>query len=119
MKAYRLFTTTDGASTFQKGQVKDLNQLQAEYFFFQQDPAERRGFDWHPAPRAQYVITLRGTIEFTVTDGTSFVLNPGDVLIAQDVASTGHKWRMLGEDSWARTYIVLKDGEDDGFEVEV
>ena len=118
MNAYRLITKTDGASSFQKGQIKELKQVPADYFFFQQDPPERKSFDWHPAPRAQYVITLRGTIEFTVTDGTSFVLQPGDILIAQDMGSTGHKWRMIGDESWARTYIVLKEGEDDGFEIE-
>lgn len=119
MKAYRLFTTTDGASAFHKGQIKDLQQIETAYFFFQQDPPDRRSFDWHPAPREQYVITLKGTIEFTVTDGSSFIVEPGDVLIAKDVLSSGHKWRMLGEDSWTRAYIVLQEGENDGFEPEV
>lgn len=116
MKAYRLFTTSEGASAFQKGTVKDLMQMETQYFFFQQDPPERRSFDWHPAPRFQYVITLRGIIEFTVTDGSTFILHPGDVLIAQDTDSTGHKWRMLSEDSWARVYLVLNEGVLDGFE---
>ena len=116
MKAYRLFTTSEGASAFHQGHIRDLQQLQIAYIFFQQDPPERRSFDWHAAPRAQYVITLRGSIEFTVTDGSSFVLHPGDVLLAQDVTGSGHKWRMLSEESWARTYLVLKEGEEDGFE---
>ena len=115
MNAYRLYNTSEGNSAFQKGTVKDLLQLEAAYFFFQEDGPERRGFDWHPAPRAQYVITLRGKLEFTVTDGSSFIIEPGDVLIAKDVNGTGHKWKVLGEDSWARIYIVLKDDQDDGF----
>ena len=115
MNAYRLYNTSEGNSAFQKGTVKDLLQLEAAYFFFQEDSPERREFDWHPAPRAQYVITLRGTLEFTVTDGSSFVIAPGDVLIAKDVTGTGHKWKVLGEESWSRIYIVLKEDQDDGF----
>jgi uncharacterized cupin superfamily protein len=118
MKAYRLYTTTDGASAFQKGQIKDLQKIESDYFFFQQDPSDRRSYEWHPAPREQYVITLKGTIEFTVTDGNSFMIEPGDVLIAKDVESSGHKWKMLSEQSWTRVYIALREGEDDGFEAD-
>lgn len=115
MNAYRLFNTIEGDSAFEKGTVQDLLQLEAAYFFFHEDAPERTEFDWHPAPRPQYVITLRGKLEFTVTDGSTFIVEPGDVLIAQDIAGTGHKWRRLSEESWARIYIVLKDGQNDGF----
>ena len=92
--------------------------MASAYFFFQQDPPERRSYDWHPAPRAQYVITLKGTIEFTVTDGSSFVIEPGDVLIAKDVLGSGHKWKMISEEGWTRVYIALHDEDEDGFEAE-
>jgi hypothetical protein len=32
----------------------------------------------------QYVITLSGTLEFTTRDGETFVLRPGEVLLAAD-----------------------------------
>ena len=115
MRAYRLFNTSEGHSAFEKGNVADLHKINASYFFFQEDALDRRALDWHPAPRAQYVVTLRGTLEFTVTDGTTFVIEPGDVLIAADVTGSGHKWRMLSDDSWIRTYIVLEDPTQDGF----
>ena len=115
MKAYRLYNTDDGNSAFEEGTVRDLLQLEAAHFFFLEDAPERRAFDWHPAPRPQYVITLRGNIEFTVTDGSSFIVGPGDVLIARDVQGAGHKWKVLGAESWSRLYIVLKNEEQDGF----
>ena len=117
MKAYRLYTTADGSSAFQEGTVQDLYQLETSYFFFHEDPPERKSFDWHPAPRVQYVITLRGSLQFTVTNGSSFVINPGDVLIAADTSGTGHTWELLTDESWIRIYIVLKDGVEDGFTV--
>ena len=49
-------------------------------------------FDWHTAPEAQYVITLSGTLEFTTRDGETFVLRPGDVLVATDDIGSGHEF---------------------------
>jgi mannose-6-phosphate isomerase-like protein (cupin superfamily) len=39
-------------------------------------------FDWHNDPEPQYVITLSGTLDFTTRDGETFILRPGDVLVA-------------------------------------
>jgi len=115
MRAYRLFTTSEGHSAFEKGTVENQQKINTSYFFFQEDAPERRALDWHPAPRAQYVVTLRGTLEFTVTDGSTFIIEPGDILIATDVTGSGHKWRMLSEESWIRTYMVLDQPQQDGF----
>jgi len=117
MKAYRLFTTADGHSAFEEGKITTLQHIAADYFFIQEDEASRLAFDWHPAPRRQVVITLRGTLEFTVTDGSTFLLHPGDILVAADTSGTGHKWRRVSEESWVRAYVVLEDGKDDGFVV--
>ncbi len=46
-----------------------------------------------PAPEKQFVITLSGTLEFVTPDGEKFVVRPGDVLLAEDNAGEGHKWR--------------------------
>ena len=71
--------------------------------------------DWHDAPVSQYVITLTGTLEFTTRDGESFIIRPGDVLVATDTAGTGHKWRLIDDAPWRRCYIVLKPGAADRF----
>ncbi len=72
-------------------------------------------FDWHDAPEMQYVLTLTGTLEFTTRDGATFVLAPGDVLIATDTAGSGHRWRLIDDDPWRRCYVVLKPGTGDLF----
>lgn len=33
-----------------------------------------------------------GTLEFTTRDGETFVLRPGEVLLAADTTGTGHRW---------------------------
>jgi hypothetical protein len=37
------------------------------------------------------------------------------VLLAEDNAGTGHKWRLIDDQSWRRAYVVLKPGAKDSF----
>jgi len=64
-------------------------------------------YDWHPAPRKQYVITLTGTVEFTFGHGDILIVKPGDVFLANDLEGEGHKWCILGDDPWRRLYVHL------------
>ena len=64
-------------------------------------------YDWHPAPRMQYVITLTGTVEFTFGNGEVLVVNPGDIFLANDLEGKGHKWQILGDEPWRRLYVHL------------
>ena len=54
--------------------------------------------DYHTAPRRQYVMNLAGIAEFETADGTVRRLNPGDVLIAEDVTGHGHIARSIGDE---------------------
>lgn len=38
-------------------------------------------YDWHNAPRRQYVILLSGQVELEVGDGTILQIRPGDVTL--------------------------------------
>ncbi len=64
-------------------------------------------YDWHPAPRKQYVITLTGSVEFTFGNGEILIVHPGDVFLANDLEGKGHKWRILGDVPWRRLYVHL------------
>jgi len=64
-------------------------------------------YDWHPAPRKQVVVTLTGTIEFTFGNGEVLLVKPGDVFLAADVEGRGHKWRIVGDESWRRLYVHI------------
>ena len=67
---------------------------------------------WHTAPVRQLVVTLSGTMIFTTRDGEQFTLRPGDVLLAEDTAGTGHRWRLEGSEPWRRMYVVLAPGAE-------
>ena len=54
-------------------------------------------------------------LEFTTRDGETFVLRPGDVLLAADNVGTGHKWRLIDDQPGRRVYVVLQPGAHDAF----
>jgi hypothetical protein len=51
----------------------------------------------HPAPRRQWVIPLRGTLEVEVSNGTRRRFEPGDLLFVADTTGSGHSTLALGE----------------------
>lgn len=114
MKAYKLINTTNQTCDFVEGTVPPTMRFDASYFFFQQH-IEDYEISAHPAPRYQFVITLKGKLRFTVSNGSSFIIEPGVVLIAADVEGEGHTWELLEGDLWERIYIVPPSESPDHF----
>ncbi len=75
-----------------------------------QETVSGGAFEWHTAPARQFVITLKGTLDFKTRDGERFVLRPGDILLAEDTAGSGHSWKLIDEEPWCRVYVVLEAG---------
>jgi quercetin dioxygenase-like cupin family protein len=69
-------------------------------------------FEWHDAPTRQFVITLSGTLNFQTRTGEHFILHPGDILLAEDTAGTGHSWKLVDENPWCRAYVILGPGAE-------
>jgi quercetin dioxygenase-like cupin family protein len=61
--------------------------------------------DWHCAPRRQYSISLSGTAEIEVGDGTVVRIEPGDVVLAEDLTGQGHITRVVGAEP--RFYAIV------------
>jgi quercetin dioxygenase-like cupin family protein len=61
--------------------------------------------DWHCAPRRQYSISLSGTAEIEVGDGTIVRVEPGDVVLAEDLTGRGHVTRVVGVEP--RVYAIV------------
>jgi quercetin dioxygenase-like cupin family protein len=77
-----------------------------------QETASGGAFAWHTAPVRQFVITLSGTLDFQTREGNHFILHPGDILLAEDTAGSGHSWRLTDGSPWRRAYVVLQPGAD-------
>jgi hypothetical protein len=108
MKFMRLYTGDDGRSHFEPlgaGGVPDhfLKEHTVKTLVFKNDhPTHILG--WHNAPRRQYCITLSGSVEIGVGDGTAETFQAGDVFLAEDVTGQGHTAQPK---NWVRAFVHL------------
>lgn len=114
MKAYKLVNINETDCGFLEGSVPEDAHIPVTHFF-PQTHFDKYQLSAHPAPRYQYVVTLKGKLRFTVTNGQSFGIEPGVLLIADDLKGRGHTWEILDGDIWERIYIVLPPSGDDHF----
>lgn len=114
LKAIRLINTDNNDCTFEIGKIPIMQQINATYFFAQTNVSILENTP-HPAPRRQYVITLKGKLKFQVTNGETFIIEPGIILIANDTKGIGHTWEILEGNEWERIYIPLEEESDDYF----
>lgn len=114
IRAWLLYTGADGNSRVSRGVITSEVWVAADSIRFQETPAHS-SLDWHTAPHHQYVITLSGTLEFTTAQQETFIIHPGDVLVATDLTGSGHKWRLIDDQPWRRAYVIFREGADPQF----
>src|SRR5439155_19980893 len=73
--------------------------------------------DWHCAPRRQYSISLSGTAEIEVGDGTIARVEAGDVVLAEDLTGRGHVTRVIGDRPRLYAIVPFTDTESSGREL--
>ncbi len=64
-------------------------------------------YDFHNAPRRQYVINLDAAVEIEVGDGTRRILGAGEVLLAEDTTGRGHRSRAVDGRPRRSIFITL------------
>ena len=64
--------------------------------------------DFHNAPRRQFVINLKGSVDIEIGDGTVRRLGPGDILLAEDVTGQGHRSRAVDGEPRECLFIPLR-----------
>ena len=118
IRCVRLWTGNDGNSHFEEGSIAlspgahgDLlsSKLPVISVSFQETAAGGH-LDWHGAPVRQLVVTLSGTLDFVTRGRQHFTLAPGDILLAEDTAGSGHSWKLIDDKPWRRLYVVLEQG---------
>jgi hypothetical protein len=109
MKIRRFIPTSDSGSRFVEVDVPIDNAstdafghvirrsavMNAQSTMFTEMP-EGLDQDWHPASRRQLVIVLSGTVEVEASDGTKHRWSNGEMFLADDVGSRGHRTRTIG-----------------------
>ena len=61
----------------------------------------------HPAPREQWVVMLRGTIEVRTSDGSARRFGPGDLVLAADTTGAGHVTTGVGAPPYEGLFIPV------------
>jgi quercetin dioxygenase-like cupin family protein len=116
IRLLRLATGPDGQSHFSdgtvawasgEGAVNAISAREAVATISFEESAAGSALDWHNAPCRQYVITLSGTLLFETRLGATETIRPGDVLLAEDTAGGGHRWRLVDGEPWRRVYVTL------------
>jgi quercetin dioxygenase-like cupin family protein len=117
-RCVRLWTGEDQNSRFEEGVIQLetgargdlLSGRMATTTISFQETASGGAFAWHTAPVRQLVITLSGTLDFTTRQGEHFLIRPGDILLAEDTAGSGHSWSLTDAEPWRRAYAILRPG---------
>jgi hypothetical protein len=115
MRVVRLYTGPDNQSHFEDVEVpmKDAGRIgflservKATGIVFRETAGDY-DYDFHTAPRRQYVVNLEGEVEIEVGDGTRRVLRSGDVLLAEDTTGQGHISRAVAGKPRRSLFITL------------
>ncbi len=115
IRCVRIWTGDEGNSLFEEGTLDlskgdrgdVLSDKLATSSISYRETKSGGAFARHDAPTRQFVITLSGTLEFKTATGATFRINTGDILLAEDVAGTGHSWRLTDDQPWRRAYVII------------
>ena len=118
IRCVRIWTGADGDSHFEEGVIDlakgergdALSTVVSGASLSFQETKSGGSYEWHKDPVPRFVITLSGTLEFETKGGERFTIRPGDILLAQDNTGSGHRWKLIGDEPWRRTYVVYPAG---------
>lgn len=65
--------------------------------------------DWHPVPQKQYMYTLQGVVEATVSDGETRQFAAGEGALLEDTEGKGHFTRVIGDEPLIMIVVTLAD----------
>lgn len=115
MKITRVYSDEQGESHFadlevalrDAGPIGHLSEeIPARSIIFRRnDPGY--DYDWHPAPRRQFILLLDGAIEIEVSDGDRRTFRGGDILLMEDTAGKGHRTRHIEPRERRSVFVVL------------
>lgn len=115
MRVVRLYTGPDNQSHFEDidmpmkdaGKIGFLSErVKATGIVFRETGGDY-DYDFHTAPRRQYVVNLEGEVEIEVGDGTRRILRSGDILLAEDTTGQGHISRAVAGKPRRSLFITL------------
>ena len=118
MKVTRVYADEHGESHFaeQEYPLRDAGEIghlsdaipAKSVVFRRNDPGY--DYDWHVAPRRQFIVLLDGAIEIETSDGAKRTFRGGEVLLMEDTTGKGHRTRHVEPRERHSVFIVLDEG---------
>ena len=110
MQFCRLYTGADGQSHFEPLDSSKTSEFfnatgDAKGLLFRNDFAPHI-VNYHRAPHRRWVITLSGSVEIGLGDGSRKTFHPGDVFLAEDTTGQGHT---AAPHDWVRAYVDIEE----------
>ena len=115
MKATHVYADAAGDSHFadldfalqDNGAIGRLSEWQPATQLAFRETGSDYDYDWHNAPRRQYIIMLDGHIQIEVSDGEKREFKAGDVILLEDTAGKGHRTRELSGKPRRSIFVAL------------
>lgn len=116
MQITRLYTGPDNESHFEDIEIEledtgDIGQLSekitADGIIFRRTGPDY-DYDWHNAPRRQYILMLDGAVDVEIGDGTVRRFSTGDILLAEDTTGRGHKSKAVNNQPRTSVFVTLE-----------
>jgi hypothetical protein len=106
MKLYRIYTGDDDRSHFQvldSGKTSELfnKTREAKGLLFRNDYSPFI-VNFHNPTHRRWCITLSGSVDIGIGDGTTITFNAGDVFLSEDLTGQGHT---ASPHDWVRVYV--------------
>ncbi|SMO58211.1 hypothetical protein [Gracilimonas mengyeensis] len=115
MTITRIYTGADNESHFEDFEIEledagDIGHLSERLdatgiIFRRTDPDYN--YDWHNAPRRQYIIMLDGAVDVEIGDGTVRRFSTGDIVLVEDTTGRGHISRAVNNGPRTSVFITL------------
>jgi hypothetical protein len=115
MKITRIYTGEDNQSHFEDIDIhlKDggkggfMSELMKATGIVFRETDGSYNYDFHNAPRRQYVVNLEGEVEIELGDGTKRTFRSGDIFLGEDTTGQGHISRAVGGKPRKSLFITL------------
>ena len=115
MTVVRIYTGPDNQSHFEdirvplkkSGKIGFISELTKATGIVFRETGGDYNYEFHTAPRRQYVVNLEGEVEIEVGDGTKRILRSGDILLAEDTTGQGHISRAVAGKPRKSLFITL------------
>lgn len=115
MKITRLYVDAKGETHFKDVKIpytkknaggKTSRRIRATGIIFR-ETSPTYNYDWHNAPRKQYIINLDAAVRITVSDGETRTIGAGEVFLVEDTTGKGHISRAVNRKLRHSIFVTL------------